>query len=146
VLITLHVNLGKRCHGLALLSDHWAVNARGAAARPSARNVLNKRRADRHKQTLPLCSDADCVNGWKVNDRTITKFGSTWAYNPYNQPAAWNCADQCYLCYNGATLAVFRTQQEKKEIVDDWALKIYNAPFWFGYSIEPGGLLERRQS
>ena len=84
---------------------------------------------------------ADCVAGWKTNERVKTAFGSTWAYNGWNRPAAWHSADQCDLCYDGATLAIFRTQAEKTAMVDQWALTLYNDVFWFGYSIEPGGCL-----
>ena len=64
--------------------------------------------------------------------------GSTWWYNPSNAPTGYNSADQCDLCHDGATLATFRTDKEKIDMVDGWAMKISNDEFWFGYSIEPG--------
>jgi hypothetical protein len=67
-------------------------------------------------------------------------FGSTWWYNGWNRPSVWHCADQCDLCYEGATLATFRTQAEKVAMADNWAFTLYNDNFWFGYSMEPGGV------
>jgi hypothetical protein len=86
----------------------------------------------------PACLPAACVAGWMTNERTFVKFGSTWKYNWANQPTAYNSADQCDLCHDGSTLAVFRTDTEKKDIVDTWAFSLSRQAFWFGYSMEPG--------
>jgi hypothetical protein len=68
--------------------------------------------------------------------------GSTWWYNGANRPAASHSADQCDMCYDGATLAPFRNAQEATDALA-WAVSIYSDSFWFGYSMEPGGCQAR---
>lgn len=91
-----------------------------------------------HKLAASACLPAACQTSWRANERTITKFGSTWWYNWANRPTGYDSADQCDLCRDGATMATFRTSQEKSEIVDTWAFGLSQQPFFFGYSIEPG--------
>jgi hypothetical protein len=79
-----------------------------------------------------------CETSYTPNEKTLIKFGSTWIFNAANKPYGYDAADQCDLCHNGATLAVFRTDLEKKDIVDTWAFGISRTAFWFGYSLEPG--------